>query len=797
MRSPLAALLAALPLVAHAEDCSPAPFGDTPLYLRGTMNNWTASDDHEFEYRCDAYYLNFKGARQEEFKVGDAAWKDASTFGTPPAQPGGMAPDSPFALGTGSSAGNIAFAFHGEHTLRLSFEGGQPQLRIGPKRFASASGQPVTDPVAASLHHDTRSLADKRPFGAVPAGSRIDFSVGARPGVDALTMVIEKRRLEGNQELLEYTELQRVPLRRRGGRWHASFEFRQPAVYGYWFEASIGGRRYVLQNNGDSVPWTREKGSNGVGVVALEPAARHRIRRFRQTVYAADFKTPEWAKDAVYYYIFPERFRNGDKGNDPKPGRDTYQDHGVELHANWLDRPWKPGSGDGSDAVYNNDFFGGDLAGIVDKLDYIRDLGANTIYMTPVFEAASNHGYDTSDYRHVAPRFGSDADFTRLCEEAARRGMRVLPDTSLNHVGSDSVYFDRYGKHGGEGAFFNGRPNPGSPYAGWFSFDPSQKNVDKQYAGWVGVSDLPELDKASPAFRRFAYGADDSVTRLWLQRGAAGWRMDVAPWVPDDFWREWRKVVKATRPDAVTVAEGWFESAKFFLGDEFDSTMNYIFRSAVLDYAGGGDARVSARHLEVMRELYPPQAFHALMNLLSSHDVARSLHVLGFADGERDAAKIALAKRRFRLALFFQLTYPGAPAVYYGDEVGMTGGDDPYNRGPYPWADLGGRPDLQLHAHVKQLLALRRAHPVLGRGELLAPLYVDEHVLVLARRLGKAWAITAVNNDGKPARVTFAIPPSAPRGYREAYTGLSVRADASSRLTTTVPALGGVALLSN
>jgi glycosidase len=432
---------------------------------------------------------------------------------------------------------------------------------------------------------------------------------------------------------------------------------------------------------------------------------------------------------------------------------------------------------------------------VIDKLDYIHSLGANTLYLTPIFLASSNHKYDTADYRRIDPAFGDEALFEKLCREAAKRGMRVLPDASFNHVGQDSLYFDRFGNYGGQGAFANGQINRDSPYYDWFHFDASQAQPDKQYTGWVGIPDLPEIDKSSPAFRRFVYGDADSVTRHWLARGASGWRMDVAPWVPDDFWREWRAAVKAQDPQAITVAEAWFDASKFLLGDTFDSTMNYVFRNSVLDYARGGDARAAYRNLELLRENYPPQALHALMNLLSTHDTARSLHLLGYADGETDAAKIALAKQRFRLALFFQFTYPGAPALFYGDEVGLTGGDDPYNRGTYPWADLGGAPDVQLLEYVRSLGQLRREHPVLARGSLDAPLYLDEHVVVLLRRAEGAWALTTVNNGAAPAKLHLQLPSGAPREFRDGISDVRHLADAAGWIELEVPATSGIALV--
>jgi glycosidase len=372
----------------------------------------------------------------------------------------------------------------------------------------------------------------------------------------------------------------------------------------------------------------------------------------------------------------------------------------------------------------------------------------------------------------------------------------VIPDTSLNHVGSDSIYFDRFAKYGRKGAFEGAKIRADSPYASWFTFDTRQSEPDKQYKGWIGVPDLPELDKNSADFRRFAYGADDSVMKLWLDRGAAGWRMDVAPWVPDDFWREWRRAIKQHKPDALTVAETWFEASKFLLGDTFDSTMNYVFRNTLQDYAAGGRASAAYRNIELMRELYPRQSFHAAMNVLSTHDAARTLHVLGYHDDTTDAAKIAEAKQRLRLAVFFQMVFPGAPAVYYGDEVGVTGGDDPYNRATYPWADLGGRPDTALLADFKRLIRLRHDNPVLRRGTLGAPLLVDDHVIVLARQLGDTWAITATNN-AKTAQVVTVRLPAAAKGARfaDALTGVGVTAE-NGELVLTVPPLFGTALIS-
>ena len=795
------ALSLTLATQAFSADCRPDPLHGRILYLRGTFNDWRADDDAALRYVCDHYELVGKLQGSVSFKVGDEDWSTDADFGVADGQ--ALQPGTPLALVR--KGGAIKVTYKGMERIVLTpaaTPDGAPTLSLTALPADTPMPPPapssITDPVALSVAFDSRNLVDKSPFGAVAAGSDVAFALGALPGVEQVTLVVEKRRLEGNYDVLEYSELARVPLARTsapaGGRerWSGRFRFDAPAVYGYWFEVKVGGRTLVFENNATPIYWTQEKGAGGAGAIAEMPSQHRRIRRYRQTVYAP-YDVPAWAKDAVYYYIFPERFRNGDTSNDPKPGVDRFHDKTVEFHKDWNDKPWRPHSGDGSDDEYSNDFFGGDIAGIIEKLDYIRSVGANTLYITPMFTAASNHKYDTADWKHIDPHFGSNADFERLCREAARRGIRVLPDASLNHSGADSIYFDRYATRGGQGAFEGGRINPASPYASWYTFDPKQADPDKQFKGWVGVTDLPELNKADPSYRAFAYGASDSVTRTWLNAGASGWRMDVAPWVPDDFWREWRSVVKQTKPDAVTVAETWFDASKFFLGDEFDSTMNYIFRDAVLAYANGGDAQLMVANLEEMREAYPPQSFAALMNLLSTHDTARSLDIFGDVDGKATPEQVALAKQKLRLAVFFQMTYPGAPAIFYGDEVGVTGGADPMNRGTYPWADRGGHPDNALLADFRRLTTLRRELPVLRHGTLLAPLHVDAHVVALARRDGDAWAITATNNGDAPQALTIALPADAPaNGWVDALSGASVHVDTPARtVTLTVPARFG------
>ncbi|QYF88207.1 glycoside hydrolase family 13 protein [Brevundimonas sp. PAMC22021] len=774
---------------AAVDRCAAPPLGETRLYLRGAMSGWAAVEEYAMAWECNAYAVTAELQGTQDFKIGDAGWADASTF----AAPRGSKADGatlPVARPDRGGSDNLRYRFDGWSTLRLQLSDDQPVLTVAQ---AEPRVEPLSDPRAQALRHDSRDLRYKSPFGAVSDGTEVVFTLDG-PAAERATLVVEKRRLEGNQEVLAYDELERVPLARGAdGRWSARRTFDQAGVYGYWFEVELGGRRFVYQNNSSPIYWTRERGANGQGVAIDAPADAEAIRRFRLTVHASDYAVPAWAQQAVWYYIFPERFRNGDPSNDPKAGPNTFQNGSVEVHASWGERPFRPGSGDGSDARGGNDFFGGDLAGITEKLDHMADLGVTALYMTPIFTAASNHKYDTGDYRNVDPAFGSNAEFERLTQEAARRGIRVVVDVSFNHTGRDSLYFDRYAKHPGVGALEGGEVRPDSPYADWYRLDPAKADPDERYSGWTGARDLPELNEASPSYRSFAYGAPDSVTRLWLERGAAGWRMDVAPWVPDDFWPGWRAAVKAHDPDAVTIAETWFDSSKYFLGDSFDATMNYIFRNAALDIAAGGDVAGNYRNIELMRELYPAASWRASMNLLSTHDTARSLWLLG--DHGDDPAKAAEARRRYRLAVLMQVAWPGAPTVFYGDEVGVTGGEDPDNRRTFPWADTGGEPDAALYAEMRRLIALRREHPVLALGELGAPLHEDANVVVASRSLDGAVALVAVNNADAARTVQVALPPELRgRDYQDAVTGERVSAGATIQLT--LPPLFGAVLVS-
>lgn len=604
---------------------------------------------------------------------------------------------------------------------------------------------------------DTRNTEFKSPFGAVAEGSTVSFTIKITKGMPKeVNLIVSEEVIEGEMWVHRFVNDISYPMKRVDRTTYTvDVKFDKKMVYGYIFEIKKGRNTYYYGNNDFvyNVAHVRVRRTGGSGRMYDRKPSKG---QFVQTVYDGDFRTPDWSKDMVTYYIFPERFKNGNKKNDPKPGvTKFYGAKDIEFHNDWNDRkPWVPGDGK-SDDEWNNDFYGGDIEGIISKLDYIKNLGFNAIYLNPIFQAPSNHKYDTADYLKIDESFGTLDDFKRMVSESKKRGIRIMLDTSLNHSGSDSVYMDRYGKYPGIGAFENEVIREDSPYYNWYSFTPRARSADGMYKQWANPSLASFTEHDS--YKEFAYRADDSVTKYWLNLGIDGWRMDVVPWKSDTFWREWSAEVKKTNPSALTIAEAWFDCSKYFLGDMFDSTMNYIFRQAVYDYAKGGSAVFFNDILEMVRENYPSEAFHSVMNLLSTHDSDRALAYFGYTDYDYPKEKYDEAVKKLKLASFIQMSYPGAPAVYYGDEAGMTGKGDPANRGPFPWEEDGGNPDRELTEYYRQIISMRNENPVLRRGSV-ETVYIDESVVVKLRILDDKEALVVYNNSTDDKTVTITLP---------------------------------------
>lgn len=439
-----------------------------------------------------------------------------------------------------------------------------------------------------------------------------------------------------------------------------------------------------------------------------------------------DYAVPSWMKDAVIYQIFPDRFRDGNSANNYNArtvyGPTTcngYTGNGsapacvTHNHA-WTDDVTQPG--------YGIDFFGGDLAGITEKINagYFNDLGVNTLYLNPIFMASSNHGYDTNDYFTINDRFGTLADFDAMMAAANAHGLRVILDAVFNHVGMDSRYIDKAKTQNGACA------SALSPFRPWFTGGSAGSDFGCAggwgWSGWMGYVTIPELVDANADARDYLFRGGSpqipataggmSVSEYWIKRGIAGWRYDVAQDITHDFFQAMRPYVKQTYGSTETLMMGEVTGGcqpsglSYINGAELDSMMNYCFRDWLRDYANGAwtPAQFDAA-FQSFRANFASSPWYAMMNLISSHDSPRMKSLLN-----DDTAKL-------KFAIITQMTLPGAPSVYYGDEVGLNGSGDPSNRRPYPWADEGGSPDTALYAHFKTLIGIRNAHPALRGGE--------------------------------------------------------------------------------
>ncbi|HSH05244.1 MAG TPA: glycoside hydrolase family 13 protein [Anaerolineae bacterium] len=479
------------------------------------------------------------------------------------------------------------------------------------------------------------------------------------------------------------------------------------------------------------------------------------------------YTVPTWIEDAVIYQIFPDRFRNGDNGNDPGgatvygPGGCAAYPHGpgpsgdcVHAFRGWQDPILIPSWG--------LDFYGGDLQGVIDKINegYFNDLGVNTLYFNPIFEASSNHGYDTNDYYNVRAYFGDNALFDQLIAAADAHGLQIILDAVFNHAGMDSIYLDPYNDWAGtDGAC----ETVGSAYRPWFTPGSSGNGICDGgwgWTGWYGYDTLPEFVDGEQGVRDFFFAGGSaqspsgvSVSQFWLDKGIAGWRYDVAQDITHDFFSEMRPYVKGENTSGtvygnaeylmlgeVTGGCDWYLYQSYLNANELDSVMNYCFRDWARGFADGDAPSNFDGAYNAFRALYPQPTFYGMMNLISTHDSPRMLSLLNEDKG------------KFKLAVLLQMTLPGAPSVYYGDEVALPGQSDPDNRRVYPWADTGGMngmmPDTDMYNYFKTVIGLRNSHSALRGGEVTTLLIDDGRGLYSYIRYDEnETAVVVLNNS--------------------------------------------------
>ncbi len=546
-----------------------------------------------------------------------------------------------------------------------------------------------------------------------------------------------------------------------------------------------------------------------------------------------DFDAPDWARDAVWYQILPDRFRNGSTENDP-----------PRVRA-WTSEWFSPAEWEGKDGqtFYQHFVFerhyGGDLAGIEEKLPYLKQLGVNALYLTPIFKAPSYHKYDVQNYIHVDDHFGVDGDYQQVVQQedlldpatwqwtasderflafirkAHTMGFRVILDAVFNHVGADHPAFEDVLKNGKQ-----------SRYADWFAITSWEPFA---YQGWQGFAHMPVFRKDRDGFASAAVKAHlFAVTRRWMDPnqdgdpsdGIDGWRLDVPHDIPRPFWAEWRRLVKHINEDAFITGEVWQRADRWLDGGHFDAVMNYQFAITAVQWIFDQKHKISASaaagHLAELRLAYPAEATYVVQNLINSHDTDRIASMAQNPDRQYDRQNRVQdhnpdydnskpspeAYARARLAALLQMTYIGAPLIYYGDEVGMWGADDPSNRKPMLWEDLEPYAEPEKNhvmddhlAYYRQVIGLRNEHPALRRGTFTQLLADDEaDVIAFLRTADAEHVLVALNASGQPQTVRIPLPEGAGTHWTGLF-GVKGRQDAvDGKLELTVPALGGVVL---
>lgn len=706
------------------------------------------------------------------------------------------------------------------------------------------------------IKYDTKKTANKSVYGAVATGEDVTFTVDTDKNVTAVKLFVKLN------DTKEY-KLNKV---NGANKFSATVKFDEIGEYEYFF----------VVYSGSAVKVYCDDKAQDYGTGALSDLTN--VIPYDLVVYKSGYKTPDWMKNAVIYQIFPDRFNNGSDSNDDAQ-TSARGDSDYEL-VDWSYYPENPeqeelltaeeyakANGFAGDSVWNNEIYGGDFKGIVDRIDYLKALGVNVIYLNPVFSSISSHRYDATDYGVMDPILGGDGDFEELVQVAKENGMKIVLDGVFNHVSDDSIYFDRYYKfltaddfNGKIGAYpywayvydYMSENNASKEtaedaakqyftknynvtdfsYTTWFDVytttlkddndDIVKDNIGLRsgkpvygYEGWWGYDNMPVIKATNGSEYQTTDWAKEiignseknngSIAQYWLSKGSNGWRLDVANEVSDETWQNFRQSVKAMGSDNVIIGEIWDDATEYLLGDMYDSVMNYVFRGAVLSYAKGGNASDSMAKLEKLRERYPKEAFYAMMNLVDSHDTTRVLSYLDGIDDDRKQKDVdsafptyektsESAKQKQYLVALLQFTYAGAPTIYYGDEIGMVGADDPDDRRAFEW----GQGNESLVKYYAKLASIRSSYSVLRTGEVEAISTGNENVLGFVRSDADE-AIGILTNNSKAA-IKYTLDIKGTKLTNGTYTDLisgKTFVAASDKLEVTIPANSGLILTKN
>lgn len=574
---------------------------------------------------------------------------------------------------------------------------------------------------------DSQNKKHKSPFGTVVPKELCAFSVSVPVKIKTVAVQLILRCDRTGMEQI-------VDFRKTGEEgdyefWSGEVSFPEPDLFFYWFQITTENESFRLFKMGEH-DTNMEEGE-----------------LWQLSCVSAEYPAPDWARGTIMYQIMPDRFCRGgtpDLTDKLKP---------YTVHESIEEIPhWQP---DSEGKVLNNDFYGGTLHGICTKMDYIASLGVGLLYLNPVFQAYSNHRYDTCDYKKIDPMLGTEKDFEELCKLAHEHGIRVILDGVFSHTGSNSVYFDKE-KIFGNGAY----SNENSPYRSWYRFT----RYPEEYKAWWGFETLPEVDKNNKDYVNYIIEDEDSVIAHWLKLGADGFRLDVADELPDTFIAKMRRKMREIKPNSLLLGEVWEDAShkvaygnrrRYFVDGELDGVMNYPWRTAILNFCSGKDGGYALKTaVHTIFENYPKQVMDCTMNLISSHDRARALTELGapFEGSREEMAKHKLstfqrekAAKLLKIAVILQYSLPGMPSIYYGDEAGLEGCKDPFNRGFYPW----GREDKELIEFYQKLGKMRNSRKSMRFGDVKVSVISDGVITIRREYDGEVTEITVDRNGAK------------------------------------------------